>query len=586
MILIKFLFFTFFVFGLGGLFPFPCAFASEPVSGSKDILSIFKLKKKDLKPGKSSLKRPSLLSRSIKGWIQKPTTAQSVWIDHLEREDYNSALVQWDGALGKLSQTETGRAFFAYLLYKTGFKVTGMEALFNIEKPQKIHPLALVLWDEYLSIDAPEWEALYVKWNPAWEGLISLGVEVHLRYLSLGDKLNVKSLRELFSKTREGHPRRSLIEWKLFSALALKGESKDAAKLLKTLMVQEGSSSIGKDAMLISVARVLFQNNYLTPALHYYAQVPKKSTYWLMAQEEMATSYLRLGQPQNALAVLMTPFHAYFTPLLGPEAYLLKALAELEVCHYTRLQKTLDQFKGYFLPKTLYLRELAKKPRQAVTLKLFQKMEQKNSSLSFAELGADTARLPLYITKDKNLRRHLHIRQTQLREQELAKKRKYLYPPSSPPPSTKKEKVVGRQLAESVSVGPIPPSWNRVKLAIELKAQKVDRILYARVQKLAREEIRNIHSTLRKLHIIEAELLEKVYRESSRIAKAKEQKQQLEGDKDKKRSVKKGSTVLVDKYKMSFVQVGREQWSDELSYYNVDIKGACNKSNKKDEKQK
>ena len=260
-------------------------------------------------------------------------------------------------------------------------------------------------------------------------GSCFLGVEVHLRYLSLGNKLDVKSLRELFSKTREGHPRRSLIEWKLFSALALKGKSKDAAKLLKKLMVQEGSSSIGKDVMLISVARVLFQNNYLTPALHYYAQVPKKSTYWLMAQEEMAASYLRLGQPQNALAVLMTPFHAYFTPLLDPEAYLLKALAELEVCHYTRLQKTLDQFKSYFLPKTPHLRELAKNPRQAVTLRLFQKMEQKNSSLSFAELGADTAKLPLYITKDKTLRRHLHIRQTQLREQELAKKQKYLYPP-------------------------------------------------------------------------------------------------------------------------------------------------------------
>ena len=138
-------------------------------------------------------------------------------------------------------------------------------------------------------------------------------------------------------------------------------------------------------------------------------------------------------------------------------------------------------------------------------------------------------------------------------------------------------------------MGPIPPSWNRVKLAMELKAQKVDKILYNRVQKLAQEEIGNIHSTLRKLHIIEADLLEKAYRESARMAKVNklnEQKQQLQGDKDKKRSVKKGSTVLVDKYKMSFVQVGREQWSDELSYYNVDIKGACNKSNKKEEKQK
>ena len=543
-------FLVFFLFLSGVLFS----------SASEEVLSIFKVDKKDFKWEDSSLKGANLLSQSVRGWIQKPTKSQSLWIDAVERGSYKSALAQWDRAFGKLSKTATGQAFFAHLLYKKGLKVTGIEALFNIKQPQKIHPLAITLWREYLSVHALEWDALYVDWNPAWKGIFPLGVEVHLQYLSLGNKLEVKNLKELLSRTQEKHPRRGLIEWKLFSALVLQGKSQDAAKLLKRLMVQN-PSSVDKDIMLISAARVLFQNNYLSPALHYYAKVPKKSEYWIMAQEEMATSYLRKGEPQNSLALLMTLVHPHFAPLLNPEVYLLKALSELKICHYTLLQETLDQFKAHFQTKTVHLQNLVKNPRQAVTLRLFQKMKQKGS-LSLAEMGPDVVKLPLYITKDKLLRRYLHIYQVSL--QEMGKKDSFSIDSSrrlTIPEKTTKSTKVARSTKQS--------SLEQMKLNVELKTQKVDRALYTRVQKLAQEEIGRIHGILRKLHIIEADLLQNVY---------KVQAQSVSKFKDKKKtSLKKGSTVLVDKYKMLFSRAGEEQWLDELSYYNVDIKGACNK---------
>ena len=528
-------------------FFFICVFASS--DKNEDILSIFKVegKKAVVKDrddeGKVLLRKPNLFSRAIRGWLKRPTSEQSVWIAMIERGDLKEALFQWDRAFShsSLLKTETARAFFAYLLYSNGMKVQGMETLFGTKKPKKIHPLALDLWGENFVITAPEWDLLNVRWNPAWKGLFPLGIEVHLQYISLGNKLDIGKLTRLLSQTREDHPRRSLIEWKLFLAMSLADRTKSAAKLLKQLML-DSPSHIDKDIMWISVARLLFQNAYLSPAIAYYGKVPRKSEYWMIAQEEMAASYLRKGEPQNALAILMTLVDPKWSVHLTPETYFLKALAELKICHYPRLQKTFDGFKKHFQAKTLSLQSIVQKKRQPLTLTLFEKMTRQDP-LPFVQLGKDTAKLPLYVTKDRLLRKYIGIHQNALEELKLAKK---LF-----------SKMPQNQI------------YKKVKIEMENRLKAMDEASYRRIAFLAQEEMVRIHGALKKLHIIEAEFIQNIYKAQNRLARS----QKIEVN----RSVKKGSTALMDKYKLYFSQKDKEQWIDELSYYNIDVEGACTK---------
>lgn len=129
--------------------------------------------------------------------------------------------------------------------------------------------------------------------------------------------------------------------------LALKGDAKSSIQILKPLseLVQNPDE---KDRVLLSLGRVKYQSGDAQGALEAYNLVRKGGASWLEALEERANAQLRLGQAQNALASLKTVLTPIFKDRILSEPFYLTALAQLRVCDYKSVFKTIDLFKNRF----------------------------------------------------------------------------------------------------------------------------------------------------------------------------------------------------------------------------------------------
>lgn len=129
--------------------------------------------------------------------------------------------------------------------------------------------------------------------------------------------------------------------------LALAGDAKSASRLLRDL-VKEKMPAGEKDHVQLSLGRVLYQTGDYKGALEAYAKVSSGSDAWFLALEERAWSHMQLDQPEEALAHLKTLLSPLFKEKASSEPYFLSALAQLRVCAYPALFKTLDLFKERF----------------------------------------------------------------------------------------------------------------------------------------------------------------------------------------------------------------------------------------------
>lgn len=129
--------------------------------------------------------------------------------------------------------------------------------------------------------------------------------------------------------------------------MALKGREKAALKTLDSISMKDLSAD-ERDRVWMTMGRVNYQARNFPQALEAYDKITAKSSSWFEALEERAWTYMQMGRPDDALAQLKTVLSPLFKDRPVSEPYFLTALAQLRICDYSALFKTIHEFKDRF----------------------------------------------------------------------------------------------------------------------------------------------------------------------------------------------------------------------------------------------
>ncbi len=481
----------------------------------------------------------------FKSIISRPTAEQNIFLQFLQKGEVKKALYQWPSAFEGTSfaKSDTGKALYGYLLFKNNLKLVGLETLFQTH-PKQINKDMVELWQSTMQVEDKIWSLTDVRWASEWTDIFGISAEVAVMAREFEQELPLSQLEKLLRKTPPNSWERNWTEWRYITSLLLEGQDVKAAKLLKHLQSVKENNPISTNLMDITAARMLYQNGYLSQAIRYYQKVSKKSDYWFQALEEMGWSELRLGQPQNTLAHMKTLMTPAFEPDVGPETFYLSSLAHLKVCDYTEVSETLKEFRSRFQRKTKVLLDLEETPESKAVKTLFARLEK--TRVSMDTLGEAGVLLPRYSTRDEALfylvQRHVALSQ----EGQIA------------------QKLYSQSLSEGTALVGFQAKMERFKKMVLSQARNSYTASLNRVKFLAKEEIEEISSVLKKMQIVEAELIQQLAL-SDRV---------IEDTKDVKEKVQKGTTGSTSRETLKFPFQG-EVWFDEISNYRIDIAKGC-----------
>ncbi|MBX9767005.1 MAG: hypothetical protein K2X47_07025 [Bdellovibrionales bacterium] len=189
--------------------------------------------------------------------------------------------------------------------------------------------------------------------------------------------------------------------WKEALQAGVKDQTKKAVSILQELLDKK-QSEIGEDLILITAARLLYQNGALDKAIDYYKKIPRTSDYWLEAVEERAWAYAKQKKYDDAKGDLQTLTAPLFASHLGPEPYLLQGFVDLKTCDYKGVFETLKLFKERYQKRSERLEVLKNNPRSGEVQAFFDKL--KTEMLSQTKLGADAQKFPRLAHRDEKLR--------------------------------------------------------------------------------------------------------------------------------------------------------------------------------------
>ena len=506
----------------------------------EDLFSIL-----EAEPTTAIIEEQSELVQVLKETIGPLSAEQNIFFNFISKNDYERALFQWSAAFEEtnFARQPTGQAFFAYVLWKNGLVVTAIEKLFAIKEVDKIPEAVKQIWRLEAPSDHKVWKAARVEWQPLWNTFFDINTEVAVLSRKEFDLNKKQEIYELLKKTQLKTTARYWLEWQMALSLAMNNEIVPAAKVLSHLS-KEKQNVVSKELINITAARWLYERGYLDASINYYNKIPKSSEYWFEAQEELAWTYMRKGQPQDALAIAKTQMIAEFAPHTGPEMIFLKALAQLKLCDFNESAQTLMIFKQRFYQRARDLMEVRDLGITTDTEKLV--MALKKGRVELLNLGASAAKIPRYVSRDEylmDLTRTWH---------ELEKE------------TLKAEELYARSLTGGTSEVGFQAFLAQFKRQVEKRELAAKNATYSLIQRRAKEELEEIHQILQKMHIIEAELIQQTAM-SDRV---------LASQTKYFPAIQKGTIKTPKKYDLVFPFDG-EKWFDELSNYRIDVNKAC-----------
>jgi len=244
---------------------------------------------------------------------------------------------------------------------------------------------------------------------------------------------------------------------------------------------------IGKDQIIMALGRAHFQKGEFEKATEYYTQIPKSSDFWFESVEERAWAAIREGRYEKALADATTLTTPVFTPLIGPEPYFMAAYSGLKICDYPMIFKFTEKFKNRFKVTSNGLEELVKTGTSAAAQKAFAKLIK--GDLTIATYGTEAQFLPRNFHHDEFVRRHLLYRKALINEA---------------------DNIESIRLDLS-SRGLTMSFLNSKTEVMRTKAAASEKLAMNRMQRLAQEDLKEIKENLQKLHIIEAEVIQRIH---------------------------------------------------------------------------
>lgn len=532
------------------------AFAGDDlldILGSKDTQSI--------------VKDTNVLAREVKQELKNVTAEQNIFLGFLASEKWEKAFYQWFSAFKgtQYANSPNGKALFSFLLIKNGLPTMAVNELFTIQKLTDISTEMKRLLTQELPENHPVWSMGGIKWNDSWTTVFGEGIKIKvLSYQAYNPKILDESMSLLKNSKAETHERYWL-EWQVALGLALQGDVAKSAKVLAHLL-KENQNVISKDLISLTAARLLYQQGYLSAAVRYYTQVSKSSDYWFVAQEEMAWAYLRKGEPQNTIAVMKSLMIPEFGPHVGAEALVLNALAQLKVCNYPEVAKTIKEFRIRFKERAKKLIEITQKGKTPAVAVLLSHLEKDLRKTHLLDLKTAANEVPRYVTRDEAL-------MSAVANYKLLKAE-----------SHKAESLYSNSLTEGTAKVGFQGDIELFKKEVQKKYQESYNLALNIIKKRAQEEVEEIRNQLLKMHIIEAELIEQVSAaervmsassgKSEGIDKSKGKFLDKNGSLKSSSEKKSSSEFAKGEYDLSFPYKG-ELWFDEISNYKVDVTKAC-----------
>lgn len=171
---------------------------------------------------------------------------------------------------------------------------------------------------------------------------------------------------------------------------------------LLSLSLSSEAAGASSDKELMSQARQLYQNGKLDKAIEVYSKVKPDSDFWLESIEERAWAHTRKGDFEKALADLHSITSPVLAPQVGPETYMLSSFVSLKICAYKDVTKKIDMFKKIMLPRVSSMESIIESTDMAETYWDILK-ESKNKKLGLIQLGKQADKMPRYFFRDKKL---------------------------------------------------------------------------------------------------------------------------------------------------------------------------------------
>lgn len=495
---------------------------------------------KAVKPTAAAVKTTPL-AQAMKRTLGTPSSEQNIFLRYVESADWEKAVLQFPMAFEgtAFQKSANGRALFGYVQFQVGLPVTGLQTLFMAGNPKEINTILRDEWQKLAPVDHFAWNLAQVQWQPAWEVVFGEPMEFRVKTVeALSGTKNIEALQKLSNAAIANSKEKAQVDWQLVLAHSLNDQADRAAKLLANLM-KSPYPPVSRDLMQITAARLLFQNGYFDAAVKYYEKVPKTSDYWTEAQEEMGWSYIRKGEPNNAMAVSQGLVSAGMNYQVSPEAFFVRSLSQLKVCDYTGVTETLALFPKRFKERTKNLEKMVQEPATEDANKGIALLKAKK--IEVQDLGKSAQGLPRRFAHDEKL-------------YQFAQAQKHL---------EDEAQVAEKLYAKSLALTGLQGSFEKLKQTTLQRAQSAKTSAYTRVKELAKEEVLETKEILRKLHIVEAELIQQVSiaDKIAKNAKGNEEKKGVTGYKGMAETVR--------------FPADDEVWFDEISNYRVDVKKAC-----------
>lgn len=507
--------------------------------GEDDLLSILDNKvEEQVVPERTESERTEV----TRDFLTRTTPEQNIFFSFFEKGEYEKALFQWRSAFGDGPYSDEVRALYGFVLLKNGLTTVGLETLFQVSEPGKLPKSLMELWKKEVPETSKVWERVQVAWNDGWTKIFGPTAEAKVFAAGSPSLADLDGIESRIRQTSAGSWERAWLQWQLVLGLAINGDVAKAAKVLNNLMNSQGNP-VGQPLMDITAARMLFERGFLDASIEYYKKVPKSSEYWWDAQEEMGWAYIRKGEPQNTLAVTQGLLRPEFMALVGPETVFLRSLAELKICDYPAVMKTIGIFRDRFRPKAVALLGFTNGEKDDVLKQFVDQMTIKEKTLR--DLGKMGSELPRFITRDETFLNRVRVYRQLKQEADLA------------------SKLYSRSLTGGTAEVGFQAPIEIIRNQVESRAKLAQNSAYEQVKKLAQRELDEIRKLLDKMHIVEAELLQQVSQVDRVIA-----------DSSKKVEVKKGTTGSNARDTIWFVHDG-EFWFDEISNFQVTVTKGC-----------
>lgn len=476
------------------------------------------------------------------GWRFFPTKTpvQSELLKMIKDGNSKQALLFWSTSLHGEAFVDgtTGKALFNYLLWKSGAPVTAAERLFSLRSPQNLHPTVLRLWKSELSLQPKPVQKAKVNFSWRWKKALGPQLVSRLRPPSVFALHAKKTLSVLKTKLKSKAlipEQRNWLNFQLGLAAAIQDQNTLAYNQFARLLESE-QKTVGSDQLFMALARLAYQREEYQAAVDWYSKVPKKSALWLASREESAWAHIRLNQPNQAVAFLETATSPVFAALSGPESDFLDSFVSLMICDYPRVFRNTGQFAKKHKVKIQGLELLASKKKSALHSSILEVVDKR--PLRLASFSKIVRSLPRDFLLDEFLIRHMNYRAALSQE------------------SARLSRLTnGHIQLGGFSSDPTSRTLEAVAASSKSKARRTGTDIADRLAGLAQEELKEYKLMIQKLHIVEAEVIQRLHLDEN-----------LKGRRAQRNNpVPKSSDV------MSF-PVTKEVWLDELDSYHAEVK--------------